>query len=114
MGRAQARPTPLYLGSTTAAKHRSHVKELTKPAYRVVLEQVTQQKKKLVILVCILHCNVSASPSKLPSFGQGSFKTEPPRGYTFVAAGDPQLTGRCKELARLDGAKVFVVSVGLG
>lgn len=35
-----------------------------------------------------------------------------PRGYTFIPAGDPQLTNRCKKLAREDGFTVFIVSVG--
>ncbi|KAL9115294.1 MAG: hypothetical protein Q9187_007329, partial [Circinaria calcarea] len=40
----------------------------------------------------------------------GSFHAKPPPGYTFIPAGDPQITNRCKQLARLDGAKVFIVS----
>ena len=35
-----------------------------------------------------------------------------PKGYTFIPAGDPQLTNRCKKLAREDGFTVFIVSVG--
>ncbi|MCJ1383073.1 hypothetical protein MMC17_006186 [Xylographa soralifera] len=61
-----------------------------KPTYRVVLEEVTQKKKKLITA--------------------GSSKTNPPAGYTFIPAGDPQITNRCKEIARKDGATVYAVS----
>ncbi|MCJ1392242.1 hypothetical protein MMC18_005109 [Xylographa bjoerkii] len=61
-----------------------------KPTYKVVLEEVTQKKKKLITA--------------------GSFHANPPPGYTFIPAGDPQITNRCKDIARKDGAKVYAVS----
>ncbi|MCJ1401739.1 hypothetical protein MMC11_004956 [Xylographa trunciseda] len=61
-----------------------------KPSYKVVLEEVTQKKKKLITA--------------------GSFHVNPPPGYTFIPAGDPQITNRCKDIARKDGAKVYTVS----
>ncbi|MCJ1283832.1 hypothetical protein MMC26_003163 [Xylographa opegraphella] len=61
-----------------------------KPTYKVVLEEVTQKKKKLITV--------------------GSSKINPPGGYTFIPAGDPQITNRCKDIARKDGATVFAVS----
>ena len=42
-----------------------------------------------------------------------SFKTEAPPGYTFIAAGDPKLTSKCKELSRTQGLVVYIVSVSL-
>ncbi|KAL8831273.1 MAG: hypothetical protein Q9191_000962 [Dirinaria sp. TL-2023a] len=39
-----------------------------------------------------------------------SFNTSAPAGYTFIPAGDPQLTNRCKQFAREEGSKVFIVS----
>ena len=112
MGRAQARPAPLSLASTSTARHRDRVKALAKPSYKVVIEQVTQQKKKLFILVCLPGW--SSYGLILPfCVAQGSFETKPPRGYTFVAAGNPSLTKECKDLARQNSARVFVVSVGI-
>lgn len=40
-----------------------------------------------------------------------SFKTQPPTGYTFVAAGDPRLTAKCKDISRAQGLTVYIVSV---
>ncbi|KAL8820927.1 MAG: hypothetical protein Q9223_000944 [Gallowayella weberi] len=39
-----------------------------------------------------------------------SFRTEAPPGYIFVAAGDPKITSKCKELSRAQGVKVYIVS----
>ena len=44
---------------------------------------------------------------------QLSFQATPPAGYTFIPAGDPQLTNRCKLLAREEGLKIFMVSVSI-
>ena len=41
------------------------------------------------------------------------FETKPPPGYTFIPAGNPQLTNALKELADKEGAKPLAVSVGL-
>ena len=43
---------------------------------------------------------------------QITFEAEAPRGYTFIPAGNPLLTTQCKELARQDGCRVYIVSVG--
>lgn len=45
---------------------------------------------------------------------QVAFSQKAPRGYTFIPAGDPQITNRCKEIAREDGEKVFIVTVCIG
>ncbi|MCJ1243502.1 hypothetical protein MMC30_000699 [Trapelia coarctata] len=76
--------------SAAPAASRHKLTSRNKPSYKVVLEQVTQQKKKLIVV--------------------GSSQPQPPPGYTFIPAGDPQITGRCKQFARADGAKVFEVS----
>ena len=44
---------------------------------------------------------------------QISFKTQPPPGYTFIAAGDPDLTKELKDIARRDGKKMYTVTVSL-
>ncbi|KAI4109602.1 MAG: hypothetical protein LQ339_001715 [Xanthoria mediterranea] len=61
-----------------------------KPSYKVILEEMTEKKKKLHTTLC--------------------FRTEAPRGYTFVPAGDPKLTSKCKELSRAQSVKVYIVS----
>lgn len=40
-----------------------------------------------------------------------SLRERPPTGYTFIPAGDPQLTNRCKKLAKDAQLTVFIVSV---
>ena len=44
---------------------------------------------------------------------QLSFHTEPPPGYTFIPAGNPQLTTALKEFAKSGNHKIFSVSVRL-
>ena len=42
---------------------------------------------------------------------QISFRAEPPPGYTFIPAGNPQLTAALKEFARRESRKIHQVSV---
>lgn len=42
---------------------------------------------------------------------QISFEAKAPPGYTFIPAGNPQLTNACKDICRADGLKVFAVTV---
>ncbi|KAF5860844.1 hypothetical protein ETB97_000996 [Aspergillus alliaceus] len=58
--------------------------------HKVIMESVTQEKKKLRSVI--------------------SFEAKAPPGYTFIPAGNPQLTSACKELCRKDGLKVFAVT----
>ncbi|PYH95877.1 hypothetical protein BO71DRAFT_196069 [Aspergillus ellipticus CBS 707.79] len=58
--------------------------------HKVVLESITQEKKKLRSVI--------------------SFEAKAPPGYTFIPAGNPQLTTSCKELCRKYGWKVFAVT----
>ena len=44
---------------------------------------------------------------------QDYHNVNPPIGYKFVPAGDPTLTTKCKEFARLDGKTVYKVIVSL-
>ncbi|KAL9008042.1 MAG: hypothetical protein Q9173_006794 [Seirophora scorigena] len=62
-----------------------------KSSYKVVIEEITEKKKKL-------HTTVS-------------FRTQAPLGYTFVAAGDPRLTAKCKDIARAQALTVYIVSI---
>ncbi len=43
---------------------------------------------------------------------QISFRAEPPTGYTFIPAGNPQLTAALKDFSRRDNRKIHQVSVG--
>ncbi|KAF1814184.1 hypothetical protein P152DRAFT_471969 [Eremomyces bilateralis CBS 781.70] len=67
-----------------------HTQRKKKP-YKIVLEHVTQEKKKLQSII--------------------SYNANAPPGYTFVPTGAPELTARCKELCRKRGLDVHVVSV---
>lgn len=42
---------------------------------------------------------------------QLSFKAEPPTGYTFIPAGNPELTNALKEFARKGNHRIYAVSV---
>ncbi|KAI9798705.1 MAG: hypothetical protein M1825_005032 [Sarcosagium campestre] len=89
-----ARFTP---ARTIAAKDRSRrastrkrsVGRKLKP-HKIVFESITQEKKRLCTVI--------------------TFQAQPPPGFTFVPAGNPALTEKCKEYSRSAGHKVFVVS----
>lgn len=54
------------------------------------MESVTQEKKKLQSVIC--------------------FEARAPTGYTFIPAGNPQLTTACKERCRKEGLRIHAVS----
>ncbi|KAI9849317.1 MAG: hypothetical protein M1837_004777 [Sclerophora amabilis] len=58
--------------------------------HKVIFESVTQEKQKLRTVF--------------------SFQAQAPPGYTFIPAGNPRLTQRCKEYSRAKGNKIFIVS----
>ncbi|KAL9047474.1 MAG: hypothetical protein Q9206_006751, partial [Seirophora lacunosa] len=74
----------------TGALRHARTNEQRKSSYKVVIEEITEKKKKL-------HTTVS-------------FRTQAPLGYTFVAAGDPRLTSKCKDIARAQSLTVYIVS----
>ncbi|KAJ5689759.1 hypothetical protein N7462_004151 [Penicillium macrosclerotiorum] len=59
--------------------------------HKVIMESVTQEKKKLRSVIC--------------------FEAQAPSGYTFIPAGNPHLTSTCKERCRKEGSQVYAVSV---
>lgn len=91
-----------------------HAKSNVQPkaSYKVVLEEMTEKKKKLHTTVGLRSASVTRSKD-LQIARKLSFRTEAPPGYTFVAAGDPKITSKCKELSRAQGVKVYIVSVSL-
>ena len=83
-----------------------------KPSYKVVFEEVGGKRKKLKTLVC--HVIWVHRPLHLIDaliLPQLHGNSKPPTGYTFIPAGDPQLTSRCKQIAKAEGLTVFIVSV---
>ncbi|KAJ5587927.1 uncharacterized protein N7459_003692 [Penicillium hispanicum] len=58
--------------------------------HKVIMESVTQEKKKLRSVI--------------------SFEVKAPSGYTFIPAGNPLLTTTCKERCRKEGLQIYAVS----
>ncbi len=77
--------------------------------HRVVLESVTQEKKKLRTVVSISSLMLHDS-TNMPLV-QLSFTARPPPGYTFIPAGHPELTSAMKEFARKGNHEIYAVSV---
>ncbi|KAL2872220.1 DUF2293 domain-containing protein [Aspergillus lucknowensis] len=84
--------TPVSRRSASALARRSPtwVTKRKSRKHKVILESVTQAKKKLRSVI--------------------SFEAKAPPGYTFIPAGNPHFTTTCKELCRKDGLKVYAVS----
>ncbi|GIK02665.1 hypothetical protein Aspvir_006724 [Aspergillus viridinutans] len=82
----------VFRGPASALARRlpSRTTKRTLRKHKVILESITQEKKKLRSVI--------------------SFEAKAPPGYTFIPAGNPQLTGACKELCRKDGLKVYAVT----
>ncbi|PYH47685.1 DUF2293 domain-containing protein [Aspergillus saccharolyticus JOP 1030-1] len=85
MARVSGRATSVF-----ARRAPSRNVKKTARKHKVILESVTQEKKKLRSVI--------------------SFEAKAPPGYTFIPAGNPQLTTACKEVCRKDSLKVFAVS----
>ncbi|KAI9727477.1 MAG: hypothetical protein M1828_006419 [Chrysothrix sp. TS-e1954] len=81
----------LYDGTVERARRKGSGQNQKKP-YKVVLESVTQEKKKLNSLV--------------------SYSSRAPPGFTFVPIGAPEITEYCKELSRKQERDVYIVSDG--
>ncbi|KAE8366675.1 hypothetical protein BDV27DRAFT_124955 [Aspergillus caelatus] len=76
--------------SALARRASSRAAQRAARKHKVVMESVTQEKKKLRSVI--------------------SFEAKAPPGYTFIPAGNPQLTSACKEICRKDGLNVFAVT----
>ncbi|KAL4785077.1 hypothetical protein BJX76DRAFT_356400 [Aspergillus varians] len=81
---------PRRSASVFARRSSSWVVKRKARKHKVILESVTQEKKKLRSVI--------------------SFEAKAPPGYTFISAGDPHFTTTCKEICRRDGLKVYAVS----
>ncbi len=95
-----------------ALRHTKSLQQKTKAPYKVVFEQFTEKKKKLIKAVGPeVASPVGYRAINTVSSRQSSFSQAAPLGYTFIPAGDPQITNRCKDIARENGAKVYIVTV---
>ncbi|KAJ5772826.1 hypothetical protein N7457_007722 [Penicillium paradoxum] len=77
-------------GSGSARRAPSRVVDRRPRRHKVIMESVTQEKKKLRSVIC--------------------FEAQAPSGYTFIPAGNPQLTTACKERCRDEGLQIHAVS----
>ena len=78
--------------------------------HKVVIESVTQEKKKLRTTVS--GCTAETAFIADMRAVQLSFTVKPPPGYTFIPAGHPELTAALKEFARKGNHQIYAVSVG--
>ncbi|KAK2731762.1 hypothetical protein FQN57_003176 [Myotisia sp. PD_48] len=81
---------PCHAVAARSARPRSNFSRTKIRKHKVILESVTQERKKLRSVI--------------------SFETRPPPGYTFITAGNPSFTSGCKELCRKNGSRVYTVS----
>lgn len=85
-------------GRAAAKKQRRH---------RVVIETVAQEQKKLKTTVG----GLLDSHSQQLIASQITFQARPPNGYTFIPAGNPDLTNALKEASRHASQQIYAVSV---
>ncbi len=104
MGRVHGHHAPL------GAAHHKRAEPKKKPTYKVVLEEIAGKKKLKTVVSELLETNGRLYHPYLIG-SKLSLREKPPPGYTFIPAGDPQLTNRCKKLAKDEQLTVFIVSV---
>ncbi len=110
MGRVRGhhvRPGP---SGAVGPVHHKRVEPKKKPPYKVVLEEIAGKKRLKTVVSELLEANGRRSYRYLTG-SKLSLREKPPPGYTFIPAGDPQLTNRCKKLAKDEQLTVFIVSV---
>jgi len=76
--------------------------------HKVILESVSKEKNQLRSVV--RRGDGPARDTTHPH-RQISFRADPPPGYTFIPAGNPELTNALKEFARRGNHKILAVSV---
>ena len=81
-----------------------------KKPYKIVLEAVTQEKKKLHSIV---GRRISAISRIHRPRRQLTYASNAPTGFGFVPAGHPEFTEWCKEQCRQRNLDVHIVSVRL-
>ena len=79
--------------------------------HKVVIESITQEKKKLRTTVSGIASETALITDERAL--QLSFTATPPAGYTFIPAGHPELTAALKEFARKGNHQIYAVSVSI-
>lgn len=77
--------------------------------HRVIIESVGQEQKKLKTTVRRRNDKLARKLTRR----QISFQARPPNGYTFIPAGNPELTTALKEASREANQQIYAVSVSL-
>lgn len=113
MGRVHNQRRATSVGAGAARHRQEQAGASKKPSYKVVLEEVSEQKKLKTFVCTFLWAFMVVAGCTESNEHQLSFNAQAPPGFTFIPAGDPQLTNRCKQLARDDGSTVYIVSVSL-
>ena|SRR2546421_6339148 len=92
-----------------AGPNQGEVHTVKSRKHKVVIESITQEKKKLRTTVS----GVTPEAAIITDDGavQLSFTATPPSGYTFIPAGHPELTAALKEFARKGNHQIYAVSV---
>lgn len=76
--------------------------------HKVVLESTSKEQNKLQSVVRRTRC-FARGTTYLND--QITFRADPPAGYTFIPAGNPELTAALKEFARRGDNKIYAVTV---
>ncbi|KAL1629086.1 hypothetical protein SLS56_005640 [Neofusicoccum ribis] len=93
MGRIRSRASTAQLAdlsTSSPTKQLPHKRRKKNGSYKVILESVTQKRKKLRL--------------------SATFDPHPPPGYTFVEFGNAKLSAQCKEFCRKRGEPAYAVS----
>ena len=77
--------------------------------HKVVVETTSKDEKKLRSVVRRPKRRIPRGTTYRNR--QITFRADPPPGYTFIPAGNPELTAALKEFSRRDDQKIFAVTV---
>ena len=110
MARVEQRP-PAAVASRPVVSSNDVTPVSKNQKHKVVLESVTQEKKKLRQVVSHKKEVFSVHVLIIDFAPKITFNAKPPLGYTFIPAGNPELTNALKEASRKNNAEVFTVTV---
>lgn len=79
--------------------------------HKVVVETTSKEEKKLRSVVRRPLRHIPRGTTYLNR--QITFRADPPPGYTFIPAGNPELTAALKEFSRRGDHRIFAVTVCL-
>lgn len=81
--------------------------------HKVVLPGNPKDKDKGKQLQSVVRKTRAAPRGTAHQVSQITFMAEPPQGYTFIPAGNPELTAALKEFSRQGDHTIFAVTVSL-